>query len=261
MSTKCFRRVRLGLLIGVAVVAAATPRAAADLVVMTSGGYYAALEHLSPEFEQAAGHHVRIVEGPSMGTSAEAIPNRLARGERADLLIMVKASLDALVATGQVRADGRVDLAASKIGMAVRAGQPTPDVGTVEALTRVLLNAKSIAYSDSASGTYIQNELYKRLGIEAQVLPKSRMVVAERIGNVVARGDAEIGFQQVSELLPIAGIVFAGPIPDAVQKITVFSAGIPANAPQADAARQLIRYLTSDTARPVVERTGLQPVR
>jgi molybdate transport system substrate-binding protein len=240
--------------------ATAVPRAAADVVVMSSGGYSAALEQLASGYERATGHHVRILEGPSVGAAPEAIPNRLARGERADLLIMADTSLDALIAQGVVRA-GRTDLARSRIGMAVRAGQPKPDISTVEAFTRVLLGAKSIAYSNGASGTYIQNELYSRLGLEAQLKPKSRMIAVERIGNVVARGDAEIGFQQVSELLPISGIVFAGPIPEAVQKITTFGAGIAAAAQQPDVAREFLAFLRTDAAHRIVEATGLEAVK
>lgn len=242
---------------GLAVV---TVPAAEDLIVMSSGGYTAALEQLATSFEKDTGHHVRIVLGPSMGTAPEAIPNRLARGEPADLVVMVGSALGDLVSKGVVRPDSRVDLVTSKIGMAVRAGQPKPDISTVEAFRRVLLAARSIAYSDSASGVYIETEMYARLGLEAQLKPKSRMVVAERIGNVVARGEAEVGFQQVSELLPIGGIVFVGPIPDAVQKVTVFSAGIPVTARQADVARQLLAYVRSPAARPIVQRTGVDPL-
>jgi molybdate transport system substrate-binding protein len=235
-------------------------RASVDLTVMSSGGYTAALEQLAAGFEKATGHHVRLLLGPSMGTAPEAIPNRLARGEVADLLVMVGTALDDLIAKGAVRTDSRVDLANSKIGMAVRAGQAKPDISTVESFTRTLMAARSIAYSDSASGVYIETEMYKRLGFEAQLKAKSRRIVAERIGNIVARGEAEIGFQQVSELLPIGGIVFVGPIPDPVQRVTVFSAGIPVVAPQPDLARQFLAYLTAAPARPIVERTGMEPL-
>jgi len=253
------RRAVLGVVL--ALLGIAVPRAADDVTVMSSGGYTAALEQLAPGFEQATGHRVRLVLGPSMGDSPEAIPNRLARGEQADLVIMVGSALGDLIARGVVRTGSRVDLADSKIGLAVRAGQPIPDIGTVDALRRVLLAARSIAYSDSASGVYVERELYRRLGVEAELKPKSRMIVAERVGNVVARGEAEIGFQQVSELLPIAGLAFAGTIPDEVQKVTMFSAGIPASAAHPDLARQLLDYLTSPASRTIVERTGLAPLR
>jgi len=195
-----------------------------------------------------------------MGTSNEAIPNRLARGEVADLVVMVGSALDGLIAKGVVRADSRVALAHSKIGMAVRAGQPKPDISTVDAFKKALLAAPSIAYSDSASGVYIEREMYKALGLEAQLKPKSRMIVAERIGNVLRRGEADIGFQQVSELLPFKDIVFVGAIPDDVQLVTEFAAGIPTTAPEPDVARQLVAFVTTAAARPLVERTGMQPL-
>jgi molybdate transport system substrate-binding protein len=234
--------------------------AADELTVMSSGGYTAALQQLATGFEKATGHHVRLLLGPSMGTAPDAIPNRLARGEAADLLVMVGSVLGDLIAKGVVRADSRVNLANSKIGMAVRAGQPKPDIGTVESFTRALLAARSIAYSDSASGVYIETEMYKRLGFETQLAAKSRRIIAERVGDVVARGEAEIGFQQVSELLPISGIIFVGTIPGPVQRITLFSAGIPVAAPRPDLARQLLAYVTGASARAIVERTGMEPL-
>jgi molybdate transport system substrate-binding protein len=144
--------------------------------------------------------------------------------------------------------------------MAVRAGAPKPDISTVDSFRQALLNADSIAYSASASGVYIENEMYRRLGIHDQVMPKSRRIYSERVGSVVARGEAEIGFQQVSELLPIQGIDYVGTIPEAVQQPAIFCAGIAANARELEAARAFIRYLASDEAAPVLTRTGLEPI-
>jgi molybdate transport system substrate-binding protein len=225
---------------------------------MASG---AALKELAPQFEQTTGHKVKIVLGPSMGTAPEAIPNRLDRGEPADLLIMVGYSLDQLAQKGQVKADSVAELVHSKIAMAIRSGQPKPDIQSVETFKHVLLAAKSIAYSDSASGVYIEKEMYRKLGLEDELKGKSRMIVAEPVGNIVSRGEAEIGFQQLSELLPVKGIEVVGTIPDSVQKVTIFSAGIPAAAHEPDIARQLLAYLTSAAARPTVEKTGLEPVQ
>jgi molybdate transport system substrate-binding protein len=247
-------------LLGFAVILLAAGIAhAAEIKVMNSGGFAAAYRSLAPEFERATGNKVDTAWGPSMGTAPDAIPVRLQRGEPADVLIMVGSALEDLIKQGKVVAGSRVDLARSRIGMAVRAGAPKPDISSVEAFKRALFAAKSIAYSDSASGVYVSKELYKRLGAEAQLAPKSKMIVSERVGNVVARGDAEIGFQQISELLPVPGIEYVGPIPGDLQKVTVFSAGIAAGAKQPEAAAALIRFLSSPAALPAIQKSGLDP--
>jgi molybdate transport system substrate-binding protein len=233
---------------------------AAEVKVMISGGFSAAYRTLVPEFERATKNTVATVSGPSMGATPEAIPNRLQRGESADVLIMVGDALDELIKQGKVVADSRVELARSNIGIAVRAGAPKPDISTVDALKRTLLAAKSIAYSDSASGVYLSTVLFQRLGIADQIKGKSRMIPAEPVGGVVARGDAEIGFQQISELLPVQGIDLVGPLPPEVQKVTIFSAGIITVAKEPDAGRALIKFLASPAAAPAITRSGLEPV-
>lgn len=233
---------------------------AADVTVMSSGGLTAAFQAVVPGYEAASGNHVRLVLGPSMGTSPDAIPYRLSHGETADVVLMVGAALGDLVAKGVVEPSSRVDVANSKIGLAVRAGAPVPDITTPDAFKRALLAAKSVAYSDSASGVYVEREMYAKLGITAEMKAKSRMIVAERVGNVVARGDAEIGLQQVAELLPIGGITYVGEIPDAAQEVTLFSAGIPKAAANKTLAEELIAYLTSGAARPILVKTGLSPI-
>jgi molybdate transport system substrate-binding protein len=233
---------------------------AAEIKVMSSGGFSAAYSSLTPEFERHTGNKVDTVSGPSMGTAPDAIPVRLQRGEPADVLIMVGSALDDLIKQGKVVAGSRVDLARSRIGMVVRAGAPKPDISSVEAFKRALLAAKSIAYSDSASGVYVSKELFKRLDAESQLAPKSKMIVSERVGNVVARGEAEIGFQQISELLPVPGVEYVGPIPADLQKVTVFAAGIAAGAKQPEAARALVRFLSSPEALPAIEKSGLDPI-
>jgi molybdate transport system substrate-binding protein len=194
-----------------------------------------------------------------MGDTPQAIPNRLERGEHADLLIMVGSALDKLQAQGKVAPGSRVSLAQSPIGVAVKAGNPKPDISTVDALRKTLLAAKSVAYSDSASGVYVGSTLYSRLGIADQMTPKSRKIPAEPVAAVVARGEAELGFQQISELLPVPGVDVVGPIPDEVQKITEFAAGVTSKAQNADGARALARFLSSRDAAPVVRKTGLTP--
>lgn len=231
-----------------------------DIHVMTSGGFTAAYNDLRPAFERSSGRSVKTAYGASMGNADDSIPSRLARNEPADVVILARPALDALVAQGKVVAGSQVDLVRSVIGFAVRKGAPRPDIGTVEALKRTLIAAPSIAYSASASGTYYETELLKTLGIEDQVKPKSKRILSERVGTVVARGDAALGLQQVSELLPVAGIDYIGPLPAEVQRVTVFSAGIATASKQPDAARQLIRYLNSSAAAPVIAKTGLEPL-
>jgi molybdate transport system substrate-binding protein len=231
---------------------------AAEVRVVSSGGFAAAYRVLAPEFERQTGDTLVTEWGPSMGNTPQAVPARLARGEPIDVLIMVGYALDGLVKQGKVVADSRVDLARSGIGVVVRQGAPKPDISTADGLRQALLAAKSIAYSDSASGVYIQNKMFKRLGIAEQVAGKARMIPAEPVGAVVARGEAEIGFQQISQLKPIKGIELVGPLPPELQLYTVFSAGILADAREPRAARTLIRFLASPTAAPAIVASGME---
>ena len=231
-----------------------------DLKVMTSGAFTEAFIEVAPAFERATKTKVSVVFGASTGGAPDSIPARLQRGETFDVAIMSRAALDALVAQGHVAAGSQVDLVRSGIGMAVRTGAPKPDISTVEGLTRALLEAKSIAYSASVSGTYLSTELFPRLGIAEQLRGKTRRIESERVGVVVARGDAEIGFQQVSELLPVAGIDYVGPLPADVQRISVFSAGVAATAANPQAAAALIKFLASPAIAAAAKKNGLEQV-
>lgn len=230
-----------------------------EIHVASSGGFAAAYRALAPGFEAHTGHKLVAVWGPSMGETSGAIPKRLERGEPIDVVIMVGDALDKLVQQGRVEDAGHCLLANSKIGVAVPAGSVKPDVSTVAGLKQALLNARSVAYSDSASGEYLSKVLFPRLGIAEQIKDKSRMIPAEPVAQVVARGEADLGFQQVSELLPIPGIDFVGEIPEETQQLTPFSAGIVANSKEHAAAKALIDYLTSDEAVLVIRKTGLTP--
>ncbi len=230
-----------------------------DVDVMISGGFKSTYAALLPAFEAQSGDHVTTRPGPSMGSTPDAIPQRLARGEPDDVLIMVGSALDGLVRNGAALQGSKVDLALSPIGMAVKAGAPVPDISTVEKLKAALLAARSVAYSDSASGVYIETELFKRLGIEDAMKPKARMIPATPVAEIVARGEAELGFQQVAEILPIPGITFAGRLPEEVQKNTVFSAGIATKAQHPAAARALIAFMASPAAGPTLKTMGLDP--
>ena len=260
MNTSLVRAVKRSSAVFAAALLVATASLAAEVKVMISGGLSAAYEELGRDFERDTGHKLVTVRGPSMGSTPQAIPNRIDRGEPVDVVIMVGDALTGLVQRGKVVASSRVDMARSSIAMAVRKGDAKPDIGTVEALKRAMLDAKSIAYSDSASGVYIERELLPRLGIAEQLKGKARMVPAEPVGQVVARGDAQLGFQQLSELKPIAGIEVVGLLPEGAQKVTVFSAGISADSKEPAAAKALLDYLATPQAREVIARTGLEPL-
>jgi molybdate transport system substrate-binding protein len=246
-------------LLVVALLLRASGATADDVVVMTSGAFTAAYQDLAPRFERST-RHTLITATTTMGTGAEAIPARLARGEPADVVIVAADSLEQLIASGLVLRGSRVDLARSPIAMAVRAGAGKPDIASVEALKRTLLDARSVAYSASVSGEYLVRELFPALGIAAEMTPKSRRIERERVGEVVARGEAAIGFQQLSELLPIRGIDIVGVLPPGAQRVTVFSAGIAANASHPGAARALIDYLASRDAAVTIAKSGMEPV-
>ena len=236
---------------------------AADIHVMISAAFFGVYSELLPEFEKATGHHVITVRGPSIGDSPEAIPTRLARGEPADMAILDGAAADDLARKGLAKGDTKVTLAKSLIGMVVREGAPKPDISTVDAFKKTLLDAKSIAYSDSGSGTYLSTKLFQQMGVADQVMPKSRKVrgppSGEQVAAVIARGEAEIGFQQVSELIHTPGVTVVGPIPAELQPGFTFAGVIAAKAKEEAAAKELIQYLAAPRTAALKERMGLAP--
>ena len=231
-----------------------------EISLLASGALAAPLRELIPIYERTAGAKLTVVSGGSVGSAPDSIPSRLQRGERADVLIMAASSIDDMIAAGRVVAGSRVDLARSRIGVAVRLGAPRPDISTVEALRGALLRAKSIAYSSSVSGVYVSTELFQRLGIAKEALAKGRQIDGEPVAAVVARGEAEIGFQQISELRPVPGVDVVGPLPDEVQRVSIFSAAVVASSTHGDAARGLIRFLSSRDAAAVLAKSGLEPI-
>ena len=242
------------------VAACACVGASADeLRVASSGGFSAALKLLAPMYEKATGDKIVLIWGPSMGATPQALPNRLDRGETIDAVVMVDEALNDLVQHGRIDGASKKVLARSLIAMAVRSGAPKPDISTVAALKQSMLDARSIAWSDSASGNYLQNTLVPRFGIADQLRAKSHMIPAEPVGEVVARGEADIGFQQLSELKPVAGIDIVGLIPEEVQKATLYSVGIVKASSHRKAAEALEAFLMSPEAAAVIRDTGLDP--
>ena len=259
--TACRRKDCCSVVQVVAIVLLTAAWAQADEIrVMTSGAMSAALKEVTPAFERASGSTLIVVSGGSVAGAADSIPDRLARGERADVVIMAAGGIDDLAKAGRIVAGSRVDLARSSIGIAVRAGAAKPDISTVEALTRALLQAKSVAYSSSVSGVYISTELFQRLGIASQMTPKSRKIESEPVAVAVARGDAELGFQQISELRPVPGVDVVGPLPPAVQRVTIFSVATAAGSTNPAGGRALIAFLASPAASAAIARSGMDPV-
>jgi molybdate transport system substrate-binding protein len=251
-------------LTGAAALSVAGAASAADVYVMISAGFYGVYSELAPAFERASGHRLVTTRGPSMGDSPEAIPARLVRGETADVVILDGGAADDLGRRGLVRADSKVELARSMIGMVVRAGAAKPDIGSVDAFRSALLAAKSIAYSDSGSGTYLSTLLFAKLGVAEQVAGKSRKVrgppSGEPVAAVVARGGAEIGFQQVSELIHVSGVAFVGTIPAELQPGFLFAGALTGSGRQPEAASALIRFLASPESAPSILKAGLMPI-
>ena len=223
----------------------------AQIKVMLSAAFKEAYLELVPQFERGTGHKVENLWVPSVR-----MMSRLKGGETVDLVILSAASLDELRTAGLI--SDRTDLARSGIGVAVKSGARKPDLSSGEAVKRAVLAARGIAYSTGPSGIYLM-ELFQRMGIAESIKSRVKQVQGEPAGGVVARGEAEIAFQQVSELLPVPGIDFVGPLPADIQQVTVFSAGLHVAAKQPDAARALVKFLTAPAAAPVIRKKGMEP--
>ena len=228
--------------------------------VMTSGAFTAAYKSLIPQLEHLTGKTIVTVT-TSIGTGDISIPNRLKRGEVADIVIVADGVLRQFIADGYVLAEHSTIIARSMMGFGVREGTPDPKIRTADDLRAALLAAKGIGYSASESGKYYTTELVQRLGIADQVLPKSRLVGGgERVGTVIARGELDFGFQQMSELLPVPGIAHVTPLPPELQKASNFTAGIGANSPDPACAVRVIGFLASREARPAITASGLEAI-
>ena len=235
------------------------PTPAPELVIMISGAFRSSYQALAPAFEQAAGVLLTMDPGPSEGKTHDAIPARLGRGEPCDVLIMAGAALEQLEQQGKIVPGSIVNLALSPVGCAVREGAPVPEIGTVDKFKQALLDAKSIAYSDSASGEYLQTTLFKKLGVEKEMSSKARQIPATPVGEIVAKGEAELGFQEVAELLPIQGITFVGRLPSEVQHLTMFAGAVAKRATNAQMAKELLTYLSSSNVLETLIEKGLDP--
>jgi len=227
---------------------------AAEISVISTQATQEAYLELVAQFEKVSGHKVKTVFNGTLN-----VQKRLADGEPYDLIIMASPAIDEQIKLGRALAGSRVDLAKSGTGVAVRKGAAKPDIRSVDALKKTLLAAKSIGYSTGPSGLYMLS-VFEKLGIADQVKGKLKQTPSGVfVGTLVATGEAEIGFQQVSELVHFQGIDFVGPLPGEVQRMTTFSAGLHSGAKERDAAKALVKFLTAPAAAPVIRKHGLEP--
>jgi molybdate transport system substrate-binding protein len=248
-------------LLGLAMVmiAAGAPHgaAAAEIKVLTAGAFKQVLLALLPAFEKATGHKV-MVENATVG----ALTKRIEGGESFDLAVLTPAAVNALSEKGKFVAGSRTDLARVGVGVVVREGAPKPDISSVDAFKRALLAAKSVAYIDPAaggsSGIYVAG-LLDKLGIAGEVKPKAKLIPGGAVAEHIARGEAELGIHQISEIMPVKGVTLVGPLPAEIQNYTVYAAGLGANAKEPDAAKALLKTLSGPAAADVLKSKGMQP--
>jgi len=226
---------------------------AAEITVLSSGAVREIVTELLPQFESSSGHKVAVTWS---GTAK--IKTQIGGGETYDLVIVGAPVIDDFIKAGKVRPGSRVDLVRSGVGVAVKAGAPKPDISSAAAVKNALLAAKSVAYSTGPSGVYVQ-KLFEKLGIAEQMKAKAKQTISgTRVGEYLARGEAELGFQQIAELIHEKGIEYLGPLPPEIQNITVFSSGIHSGAKQPDAAKAFQAFLAAPASAAVVKKNGME---
>jgi molybdate transport system substrate-binding protein len=227
---------------------------AAEIKVLSTQATEQSYRELVPCFERATGHKVTTIFTGTLDAD-----KRLAAGETYDLLIMSRPSIEEHINDGKLAADSRVDIAKSGVGIGVKSGAKKPDIGSTEALKKTLLAAKSIGYSTGPSGNYVI-ALFQRLGIAEQIKPKLKQTpTSVFVGSIIANGEVELGFQQISEISHFGGVDYVGPLPADVQEYTTFSSGIVSGARQAEAAKALVKFLTAPEAAPAFKNRGMEP--
>jgi molybdate transport system substrate-binding protein len=229
----------------------------AQLEVIISGGFSAAYREVLPEFERTAGIKVTTRSGGSFGNDPNTIGAQLRRGVVADVVILSREGLAGLIEEGRIVSGTDTDLARASLGVAVRTGAPKPDISTVESFKQTLLRAKSVTFTSSTSGVYLTTTLFPRLGIADQMAGKSTTAGVA----AVARGEAEIAVQPISELLPVPGVDVIGTIPTEIQKVNIYAAAVVAGSKNVDASRRLIAFLSSAGATAAIEKSGMEPSR
>jgi molybdate transport system substrate-binding protein len=244
-------------LMGLLLIAAfSQPTLAADIKVLTAGAMRGVLAELLPRFETDTGHKVSL-DNATAGMLAQ----RMEAGEAFDVAVITPKVIDGLIGKGRIAPGSRVDVAKVGIGVAVKAGAPLPDIATVEAFKRTLLAARSVAYIDpkagGSSGIYFDG-LLDRLGIAGEVRPKARLKQGGYVADLVASGEAEVAVHQISEIVPVKGVVLVGPLPAEVQNFTIYTAAIGANARDAAAAKALVERLAGPAAGPILKTKGME---
>jgi molybdate transport system substrate-binding protein len=224
-----------------------------EINVMATAAFKEAYLELVPQFERANGHKV-----VTTWTNTTDIVNRVKAGEATDLVLMSGNAIDELIAAGKFAKGSRVDVASSWVAMAVKRGAPKPDINSADAFKRAMLAAKSIAYSTGPSGIYLI-ALFKRMGIADPLASKVRQVKGEPVGACVARGEVEIGFQQMSELMPVPGIDIVGGLSKDIEEITFFATGRHVNTKVADAANALAAFFKAPAAHAIIRAKGMAP--
>jgi molybdate transport system substrate-binding protein len=227
---------------------------AAEIKVLSTQATEQAYRELAPQFEKASGHKLTTIF-----TGTLDVQKRIAAGEAYDIILMAGPAIDAFIKAGTIVPGSRIDIARSGVGVAVKAGAPKPDISTTEAVKKTLLAAKSIGYSTGPSGVYLTG-LFQRLGVADAIKGKLKQTpTGVFVGNIVASGEAEIGFQQVSELAHFEGVDFVGPLPADIQEITVFSAGLQVGGKEAEAAKAWLKFLTAPAHAAAFTSRGLTP--
>jgi molybdate transport system substrate-binding protein len=241
--------------VSIAAIGSARGAAAVEIKVLTAGAFKQVLLALVPEFEKQTGHKVTL-DNATVG----ALTKRIEGGEAFDIAVLTPKAVDELTAKGKFAAGSRQNLARVGVGVVVKDGTPKPDISSVDAFKKALLAAKSVAYIDPAaggsSGIYVSG-LLDRLGISGEVKPKAKLIHGGAVAEHIAKGEAEVGIHQISEILPVKGITLVGPLPAEIQNYTVYAVGVSANAKQAEAAKALIKALSGPAAAAVLKSKGM----
>lgn len=231
-----------------------------DLTVIISGGFFLAYQEVLPDFERESGVSVTTLSGASQGTGPKTIRHQLESGVPVDVVIMSREGLDELIAEGRILPGSDVELASVPLAVAVREGAPKPDIGTVAAFRRTLLDARMVVMPGSTSGLFVKDEIFPRLGITERVAFRIEPRGTDSTA-LLAAGGADLAIGPVSELVDQPGIETIGSIPDELQLVQVFTAAIVNTSPRLEAAGKLTAFLGSDRMIPVVRRYGMEPAR